>query len=192
MLGTAPASYPELFQSQTPNPKTGQAGFANPSIFKREAWSKNCVIDLTMPRLQRMREVLSQLLTAADLDQKAGQGWKPVAVIWERQAGDDEPPLADITEPVPYGLKIAEDCTALEQDVQEREALLVMLEMIIQDKPLSETAEELNRRGFHTRLNSKWTPGQVFDMLPRLIEVGPRVFSTAEWVVRRGKLMNVS
>ena len=143
-----------------------------------------------------MHEVLSSPLTAADLERKASEGWKPVAVIWERevddQADDTAPPLADITQPVPYGLKIAEDCTALEQDLREREALLVMLEMIIQDKPLSETAEELNRRGFRTRLNSKWTPGSVFDMLPRLIEVGPRVFSTQEWVVRRGKLMNVS
>jgi hypothetical protein len=143
-----------------------------------------------------MHEVLSNPLTSAELERKASEGWKPVAVIWERQGDDQEnsnaPPLADITQPVPYGLKIAEDCTALEQDLQEREALLVMLEMIIQDKPLSETAEELNRRGFRTRLNSKWTPGSVFDMLPRLIEVGPRVFSTQEWVVRRGKLMNVS
>jgi hypothetical protein len=144
-----------------------------------------------MPRLQRTREVLSSPLTATDLERKASQGWKPVAVIWERQVDDDHPPLADITEPVPYGLKIAEDCLALEQDVQEREALIVMLEMIVLDKPLSETADELNRRGFRTRANSKWTPGSVFDMLPRLIEVGPRVFSTEEWVVRRGKLMNV-
>jgi hypothetical protein len=144
-----------------------------------------------MAKTQRTREILSNPLTAAELDRRASQGWKPVAVIWERQMGDDEPPIADIAQPVPYGLKIAEDCTALEQDVQEREALLVMLEMIVQDKPLSETAEELNRRGFRTRLNSKWTPGSVFDMLPRLIEVGPRVFSTQEWVVRRGKLMNV-
>jgi hypothetical protein len=144
-----------------------------------------------MAKTQRTREILSNPLTAAELDRRASQGWKPVAVIWERQMGDDEPPIADIAQPVPYGLKIAEDCTALEQDVQEREALLVMLEMIVQDKPLSETAEELNRRGYRTRLNSKWTPGSVFDMLPRLIEVGPRVFSTQEWVVRRGKLMNV-
>jgi hypothetical protein len=144
-----------------------------------------------MPRLQHTREVLSQPLTAADLDRKAREGWKPVAVIWERQVDDDQPPLADITEPVPYGLKIAEDCMALEQDVLEREALIVMLEMIIQEKSLSEIAQELNQRGFRTRHNSNWTPGSVFDMLPRLIDVGPRVFSTEEWVVRRGRLMNV-
>jgi hypothetical protein len=144
-----------------------------------------------MPKPQYTREVLSNPLTAADLDRRAKQGWKPVAIIWQRQVDDDQP-FADITEPVPYGLKIAEDCIALEQDVQEREALIVMLEMIIQDKSLSATAEELNRRGFRTRHNHTWTPGSVFDMLPRLIEVGPRVFSTEEWVVRRGKLMNVA
>ena len=147
-----------------------------------------------MPKLQRAREVLSNPLTAADLERKARQGWKPVAVIWEREIDDQagaQPQLADITQPVPYGLKIAEDCTALEQDVLEREALIVMLEMIIQDKSLSVIAEELNRRGFRTRHNHNWTPGSVFDLLPRLIEVGPRVFSTEEWVIRRGKLMNV-
>ena len=139
-----------------------------------------------------MREILASPLTGAYLESKADEGWKPVAVIWEREVPEDAPPLADIAQPVPYGLKIAEDCVALEQDMQEREALLAMLEMIIQDKPLREIAEELNARGFRTRAKSKWTPGTVFDMLPRLIEVGPRVFSTAEWVVRRGKLMNVS
>jgi hypothetical protein len=147
-----------------------------------------------MPQ-QHMREILSGPLTAADLERKASEGWKPAAIIWAREVPPEgqgaQAPLADITQPVPYGLKIAEDCAALEQDMAEREALLMMLEMIIQDKSLSAIAEELNQRGFRTRLKSKWTPGSVFDMLPRLIEVGPRVFSTEEWVVRRGKLMNV-
>lgn len=78
-----------------------------------------------------MREILSGPLTAPDLERKAADGWKPVAVIWARDVPADRPPLADITQPVPYGLKIAEDCAALEQDMQEREALLLMLEMII-------------------------------------------------------------
>ena len=142
-----------------------------------------------MPKTQHMREILSGPLAAADLERKAAEGWKPAAVVWAREVSADQPPLADIAQPVPYGLKIAEDCEALEQDMQEREALLVMLELIIQDKSLSLIAEELNQRGFRTRLKSKWTPGSVFDLLPRLIEVGPRVFSTEEWVVRRGKLM---
>jgi hypothetical protein len=144
-----------------------------------------------MPRVERVREVLADTLTQAYIDRKSGEGWKPVAIVWERQVEGAQLEPANITEEPPYGLKIAEDCTQLEQDIQEKEALLVMLEMIIQDKPLSEIAESLNQRGFRTRHNTKWTPGSVFDMLPRLIEVGPRVFKSEEWVVRRGRLMNV-
>ena len=111
-------------------------------------------------------------------------------MVWERQTSLETNPV-NLKEPVPFGLKIAEDCLELEQDVLEKDALLAMLEMIIQDKPLSELAKVLNERGFRTRNGTKWTPGAVFDMLPRLIEVGPRVFTTEEWVVRRGRLMNV-
>lgn len=145
-----------------------------------------------MPRVERIREVLAGPLTESYITRKSGDGWKPVVVVWEREVAGDAPPQpADITQEVPYGLKISEDCLALEQDIQEKEALVVMLEMIIQDKPLTEIAESLNQRGFRTRHNTSWTPGMVFDMLPRLIEVGPRVFTSEEWVVRRGRLMNV-
>jgi Recombinase len=143
-----------------------------------------------MARIERMREVLSGALTQADIDRRSAEGWRAVAVVWERPAEPGATPPPNIAEPVPYGLKISEDCLALEEDIQEKEALLVMLEMIIQDKPLSEIATALNQRGLQTRLKTKWTPGSVFDMLPRLIEVGPRVFTSEEWVVRRGRLMN--
>jgi len=144
-----------------------------------------------MARIERIREVLTGPLTSLHIERKAAEGWTPVAVVWEREARDSPNQPADIAEEVPYGLKISEDCIQLEQDIQEKEALLVMLEMIVQDKPLSEIAESLNQRGFRTRTNTKWTPGTVFDMLPRLIEVGPRVFTSEEWVARRGRLMNV-
>lgn len=144
-----------------------------------------------MPRVERMRDFLSGPLTAADIDKKATEGWKPVVVIWERQAEGGQPEPANITEQVPYGLKISDDCLQLEQDIHEKEALVVMLEMIIQEKPLTEISASLNERGFRTRYHNMWTPGAVFDMLPRLIEVGPRVFTSEEWVARRGRLMNV-
>lgn len=143
-----------------------------------------------MPRVQRTRELLNAPLTATYLASRAAEGWKAVAVVWEREVADGKPEPAQITEPVPYGLKISEDCVQLEQDILEKEALIVMLEMIIQDKPLTEIAESLNQRGFRTRHGTPWTPGMVFDMLPRLIDVGPRVFTSEEWVVRRGRLMN--
>ena len=143
-----------------------------------------------MARIERMREILTGTLTSADIERRSAEGWKAAAVVWERQVGDGTTAPANIRDDVPYGLKISEDCLALEEDIQEKQALLAMLEMIIQDKPLSEIAESLNQRGFETRQRTKWTPGTVFDMLPRLIEVGPRVFTSEEWVVRRGRLMN--
>ena len=144
-----------------------------------------------MLRVERMREVLANSLTQSYIDRKTSEGWKPVAIVWERQVEGTSPEPANIAEEPPYGLKISEDCLQLEQDIQEKDALLVMFEMIVQDKPLGEIADALNQRGFRTRHNTKWTPGSVFDMLPRLIEVGPRVFTSEEWVVRRGRLMNV-
>jgi hypothetical protein len=144
-----------------------------------------------MARVERIREVLSGPLTQSYIERKSGEGWHPVVVVWERSVAEVATTPANITEAVPYGLKISEDCLQLEQDIQEKEALLVMMEMIIQDKPLSEIAESLNQRGFRTRHNTNWTPGTVFDMLPRLIDIGPRVFTSEEWVVRRGRLMNV-
>jgi Recombinase len=144
-----------------------------------------------MAKIERMREVLAGPLTQADLERRSAQGWKAAAVVWERPVDPSAAaPAADVSEPVPFGLKISEDCLSLEEDIQEKEALLVMLEMIIQDKPLSEIATALNQRRLRTRVGTDWTPGSVFDMLPRLIEVGPRVFTSEEWVVRRGRLMN--
>lgn len=180
-----------MCQSASRESQERTVAYENDLCFQALNWSHNCSVD-AMPT-QHMREILSGPLTVTDLDRREAEGWKPAAVIWAREAPEPaktgQPPLADITQPVPYGLKIAEDCAALEQDMQEREALLLMLESIIQEKSLSAIAEELNQRGFRTRLSSQWTPGSVFDLLPRLIEVGPRVLSTEEWVVRRGKLM---
>ena len=53
---------------------------------------------------------------------------------------------------------------------------------------LPQVAEELNRRGFRTRTGGKWSPVSVFQMLPRLIEIGPRLFSTEEWHQRRERI----
>jgi hypothetical protein len=63
-----------------------------------------------------------------------------------------------------------------------------MMELIVQDLSVSEVASELNRKGLRTRRGSPWSPVHVFNMLPRLIEVGPKMFSTDEWEQRRERL----
>jgi hypothetical protein len=64
-----------------------------------------------------------------------------------------------------------------------------MLESIVQDHRLSQVAESLNARGFRTRQGKRWAPATVFDLLPRLIEAGPSLLSSAEWAERRRQLM---
>jgi hypothetical protein len=63
-----------------------------------------------------------------------------------------------------------------------------MMELTIQDGPYSGIADELNRRGFRTRQGTPWTPVSVFQMLPRLIEAGPKIFHSEEWRARRRKM----
>jgi len=39
--------------------------------------------------------------------------------------------------------------------------------------------------GYRTRAGKPWSRVAVFNMMPRLIEVGPRIFSSEEWEQRR-------
>jgi hypothetical protein len=99
-----------------------------------------------------------------------------------------QPEKAPEAEEVPFGLQVSKDSAELEVNPTEREALFTMMELTVQEGPYSRVAEELNSRGFRTRSGAKWTPVSVFQMLPRLIEVGPRIFSTEEWQARRQRL----
>ena len=93
-----------------------------------------------------------------------------------------------VFEVMPYGLRVADDCVHLVQDPQEQAVLLNTLEFIVRDMRLSEVAVELNKLGFRTREGGTWNAANVFELLPRLIEVGPRMFTSEEWVRRRRSL----
>ena len=140
--------------------------------------------------IERIRETISGPLNQAELETRQAEGWKLVAVEWERDR--DQPQLApsEAAAEVPFGLKVAGDCAHLEEDSNEREVLVAMMELTIQDGPYSSIADELNRRGFRTREGVRWTPVSVFQMLPRLIEVGPRIFNSEEWQKRRARHVN--
>ncbi len=135
--------------------------------------------------MERIREKVSGALNQDDLERRMAEGWRLVAVEWER---DTEQPAGSLADEVPFGLKVAGDCSHLEEDPGEREVLVAMMELTIQDGPYSSIAEELNRRGFRTREGVRWTPVSVFQMLPRLIEVGPKIFGSEEWQRRREKM----
>jgi len=143
-------------------------------------------------KLQRVREVPSGPLTPDYVSQKSKDGWKLTAIEWEREVEEPTSQPGPLTEEVPYGLRVSADCSHLEENTAEKQALVLMMDLIVQDAPLSLVAEELNRKGFRTRAGSNWTPGSVFDMLPRLIQVGPRIFSSNEWTARTRHLFRMS
>lgn len=140
--------------------------------------------------IERIREAVSGALNQDEVQNRQAAGWKLVAVEWERERVQAE----TVTEPsadVPFGLKVSGDCAHLEEDPDEREVLITMMELTVQDGPYSSIADELNRRGFRTREGVRWTPVSVFQMLPRLIEVGPKIFNTEEWQKRREQMQRM-
>ena len=144
-----------------------------------------------MPKLERVREIVRDSLTAEYLKQRTDAGWKLVAVEWQREIEGGLEEAQRFIEDVPFGLRVAADCQHLEEDPTERDILVLMMDLIVQDQPLSKVADGLNQAGFRTRQGSPWSPVSVFNMLPRLIEVGPHIFSSEEWMARRERLMRV-
>ena len=139
-----------------------------------------------MSKTERMRQETHNVPNMMELEQRNVQGWKLIAVEWEREIPEE--PAGKLPEEVPFGLQVAPQGGRLEENLAERDALFLMMELTVQDGPYSMIAEELNRRGYRTRQGMRWTPISVFQMLPRLIEVGPQIFATAEWQERRKRL----
>ncbi len=141
-----------------------------------------------MPNIERTRQVIAGDFGPDQLHQKLSEGWKPVAIEWERPVASPETPTTAAAPEVPYGLRVSGDCAHLEPDPRESEVLFQIMELTIQDGPYSGIAAELNRRGFRTRSGQPWTPISVFQMLPRLIEAGPGILNSDEWRQRRRNL----
>jgi|GraSoiStandDraft_15_1057317.scaffolds.fasta_scaffold1038476_1 hypothetical protein len=144
-----------------------------------------------MAKIERVHETWSRPITAEYLARQASFGWKLVSVTWEREVEPDPGGSSRRQEDPPYGLRVAGDGVHLEENTAELEVLLVIMEGIVQDHSISKISDDLNRRDFRTRNGSLWTPTAVFTLLPRLIEVGPQMFSSEEWIGRREKILHV-
>jgi hypothetical protein len=146
-----------------------------------------------MAYVERMRDMIGQPLLEEIVRQRTAAGWHLVSLEWRRELPDaEEPTEGAYPEDIPYGLRISEDCKRLELDPNEQQALLQMMEMLVQDFPFSSIVSDLNEKGFRTRDGRRWTPVAAFNMIPRLIEVGPRLFSTEEWESRRQKFARLT
>jgi hypothetical protein len=141
-----------------------------------------------MAHFERIRDVISGPFSPEIMRQRTAAGWQLVSLEWRRELpGNEAPTEGAYNEEIPYGLRISDDCQRLEADPQENAALILMMELLVQDFPLSNVVSDLNEKGFRTRAGKPWSRVTVFNMLPRLIEVGPRLFSTEEWEARRAK-----
>ena len=141
-----------------------------------------------MAHFERIRDVISGPFSSDIMRQRTAAGWQLVSIEWRRELPANEAPSEGaFNEEIPYGLRISDDCQRLEVDPHENAALVLMMELLVQDFPISSVASDLNEKGFRTRTGKRWSPVTVFNMLPRLIEVGPRLFSTDDWEARRQK-----
>jgi hypothetical protein len=140
-----------------------------------------------MAKLERVRDFVVDPPSKEYFGEKLADGWRLVAIEWERGAAPPGRPIEDI----PFGLRVASDCQRLEENPDEVQVLLLLLEVLVQDGPLSVAAERINERGYRTRDGSPWTRTALFYLWPRLIEVGPRLSTSEEWVERRKHLFNV-
>lgn len=138
-----------------------------------------------MAYFERMRDVISEPFVADVIRQRAAAGWQMVAIEWRRELPDAEAPTEGaFDEDIPYGLRISEDCKRLESDATEHQVLMLMMELVTRDFSYAEIVASLNEKGYRMRDGRPWNRVAVFQMVPRLIEVGPRFFSSTEWAER--------
>ncbi len=137
-----------------------------------------------MSSVQIVRDVVRDLVDEtppADLiEKRSAEGWKLIALEWERPSQTDSSAVLKTTE-IPYGLRVADDCHSLEESPTEVEVLKTMLEMFVEDRSFGEVAETLNEQGYRDRAGHEWTQVSIFQLVPRLVEVGPDVFGSEEW-----------
>ena len=150
-----------------------------------------------MKKIDRIREKVSILPTSLYLSKMHDAGWSLVALEWEREvevSGEPpEPVAADRgSEEIPFGLRIASDCRHLEDDPLEMHTLKFLAELIVQDVSFKSMADALNIREYRTRDGRPWNAASIFVLIPRLIEVAPRILSGAEWESQKKQLARVA
>ena len=142
-----------------------------------------------MAHFERIRDVISGPFSPEVIQQRVVAGWQMVSIEWRRELPDREAPTEGaFRENIPYGLRISDDCQRLEVDPRENQVLMLMMDLLGQDFSYSSIVSDLNEKGFRMRNGGPWNRIAVFNMMPRLIEVGPRMFLSDEWKIRQEKL----
>jgi hypothetical protein len=135
-----------------------------------------------MAHFERIRDLISGPFSSEVIRQRTSAGWQLVSLEWRRELPESEAPTQGaFSEDIPYGLRISDDCLRLEVDPIEDRTLILMMELLVQDFSYSSIVSDLNEKGLRMRDGRPWNRVALFNMMPRLIEVGPRIFSTDEW-----------
>jgi hypothetical protein len=142
-----------------------------------------------MAHFERIRDVISGPFSPEVIQQRTAAGWQMVSIEWRRELPDRETPTEGaFSEDIPYGLRISDDCLRLEVNPRENQVLMLMMDLLGQDFSYSSIVSDLNEKGFRMRNGGPWNRVAVFNMMPRLIEVGPRMFLSEDWKSRQEKL----
>lgn len=137
-----------------------------------------------MARMEHVRDAVTSESSADLMRQRTEAGWHMTAIEWERESKAVPDGEAGF-EPVPFGLRVAGDCRHLEQDPAEHEVLTTIAEMLVRDERMPVIAATLNARGLRTREGEAWSAGAVFNLMPRVVEASPKIFSHSGWPKRK-------
>ena len=142
---------------------------------------------------EQERQVVSEWPAIEELVERRAQGWRLTAIEWERETAAPEVAIGQrqAAIEIPYGLRVTGG-HHLEDDPRERQVLMMLLNSIVDDRPLSHAAADLNRAGFTTRDGEPWTPAEAFKLLPRLIEAGPAIFASPDWIEQRERRLRMA
>ena len=134
------------------------------------------------------RDNISQPLTVDYFHERLAQGWIITAVEWARPLPEDEAETGYGTEDVPYGQRVAEDCGHLTDHAREMEVIAFIYDGVIAGIRPALIAGNLNERGYRTRGGLPWSASAVFELMPRIIELSPRLQRRPNWPGHRAQL----
>ena len=135
-----------------------------------------------MANYERTITFISAPFSAEFISERERAGWQLVAIEWRRELPSSETPSEEPGgDDIPYGLRLSDDCKRLEVDPYENAVLVQMMDLLAQDFSYARIVSDLNERGLRKRDGDVWDRVAVFKMMPRLIEVGPRLFADDRW-----------
>ena len=93
-----------------------------------------------MKKTERVRQLVSAPPTDEDLKHQTDKGWKLVAIEWEREVETSE---SQLPSQVPFGLRIEPETQSLEENPEEREILVQLMELLVQEGSYARIADAL-------------------------------------------------